>query len=486
MALLQRSHIVFAGLFLLAACTKTPDPDYLPEYLAAEKTAPWEAEIYSANELATFFPDENYTGLKSIYVSPKGSSNGDGSAARPYSSIQAAIDQHQGKGTIIRVRQGTYREPIKVTTTAATKEAPFVIYAEDGPGTVVINGEGKDKTLVTVQGQYIVIDGLTVKNTGEYGVLFGTHGSYKGQGGFKSYGVLRNATVHTTGRDAVKCGHVDYMLIEKNDISNVTNKIQSDNCIDGVACYHTLCRYNYIHDNSKGHGGYFKGGSANNIWHGNIFKNIGADNVSLEHALGAGLQLGGTGQGSHRDDAWYDYPAGYEQLVFNNLFINCKTAGILVVTCWKARIYNNSFYNCGKAVAGNSKTAIIRVMDGEFANQPNKEIDIYNNVFYNTTAAPLDVFYANNTGKFESPDVRHGYNMGATASGQVVWSFPDGNTNNDKAADPLFIDPENDNLEVRSNSPAIDSGTELPEVTFDHNGTPRPQGSATDRGAYEK
>jgi len=69
----------------------------------------------------------NYYGL----ISP------DGSAARPYGSISAALAARGGPGTTILVRPGTYREQVNLSRSGSA-DAPLVIQAS-GPG-VILDG----------------------------------------------------------------------------------------------------------------------------------------------------------------------------------------------------------------------------------------------------------------------------------------------------------------------------------------------------------
>jgi hypothetical protein len=52
-------------------------------------------------------------------------------------------------------------------------------------------------------------------------------------------------------------------------------------------------------------------------------------------------------------------------------------------------------------------------------------------------------------------------------------------------ADPAFVDLTAGNVALTAGSPAIDHGATIPEVTTDFAGTPRPQGTAYDIGAFE-
>jgi hypothetical protein len=50
---------------------------------------------------------------------------------------------------------------------------------------------------------------------------------------------------------------------------------------------------------------------------------------------------------------------------------------------------------------------------------------------------------------------------------------------------PIMVDAENGNFHLVADSPAVDAGIVIAEVGFDRLGTPRPQGAASDIGAYE-
>ena len=57
--------------------------------------------------------------------------------------------------------------------------------------------------------------------------------------------------------------------------------------------------------------------------------------------------------------------------------------------------------------------------------------------------------------------------------------------NNITNSSPLFIDPANNNFQLQSDSPAINTGMTIAEVSADIAGISRPRGTGYDIGAYE-
>ncbi len=206
--------------------------------------------------MESFFTTADYNSLLSIYVSKEGNDeSGDGSISNPYLSIGAAIINKASSGVIIRVKSGIYNENFNLSL-FASKEYPLVLYSEDGPGNAIIDGENNRTDLIIVNGQNIVIDGFEIKNCNGFGIGIFPRSGVESRVQ-NSYCVIRNNIIHNTGRDAIKSAHINFLLIENNDISEVRHLNQFDDCIDGVAVYHTICRFNYLHDNGPGSGGYF-------------------------------------------------------------------------------------------------------------------------------------------------------------------------------------------------------------------------------------
>jgi Right handed beta helix region/Protein of unknown function (DUF1565) len=58
-------------------------------------------------------------------------------------------------------------------------------------------------------------------------------------------------------------------------------------------------------------------------------------------------------------------------------------------------------------------------------------------------------------------------------------------SNNNTSTNPQFVNPAQDDFHLQQGSPAINTGTTLPEVTCDYDARKRPAGSGYDIGAYE-
>ena len=65
------------------------------------------------------------------------------------------------------------------------------------------------------------------------------------------------------------------------------------------------------------------------------------------------------------------------------------------------------------------------------------------------------------------------------------WTATDGYNASGVNADPLFVDAAGGDFTLQAESPAIDAGTTLAQVTTDIDSNGRPQGAAYDIGAYE-
>ena len=101
--------------------------------------------------------------------------------------------------------------------------------------------------------------------------------------------------------------------------------------------------------------------------------------------------------------------------------------------------------------------------------------EIVNNVFYEPTTAAINFNAGNHSNMLVTNNL---------TSRSMATSRPNGVTfsNNIEGTDPRFASSD---YRLRSDSPAVDKGAPLDEVREAIDGTPRPQGSAWDIGAWE-
>jgi len=184
-------------------------------------------------------------------------------------------------------------------------------------------------------------------------------------------------------------------------------------------------------------------------------------------------------------------------IYFNNILVNTGAHGIsngMIRATSKGRIYNNTFIDF--------------IHGADMGIDAASDSDIKNNLFYGnsiTWMAPIAIHQPINANTHSDNNLLFNKNgniemitFDSTGTGHF-YSLSDWRTNfnldiDSINADPLLMNPKllNGNYHLQASSPAIDSGinlssycTGVPELCFDKDGIPRPQGSAWDIGAYE-
>jgi hypothetical protein len=184
---------------------------------------------------------------------------------------------------------------------------------------------------------------------------------------------------------------------------------------------------------------------------GNIFHDIGRTDVSqLDHGL---------------------YLRGSNFTITNNIFYNITHGWAIQMAdgLTNVLVANNTF---AFASGGQSQIMLWKTLS---------YITIENNIFYNPVGRALSRFQASIT----SCSVNHNIVFGADA----VFLDSAGCTlsNNLIGADPGLVNPNFPpyDFHVRAGGAGVDAGTEVPGLTSDFDGLVRPQGAATDIGAFE-
>jgi hypothetical protein len=170
--------------------------------------------------------------------------------------------------------------------------------------------------------------------------------------------------------------------------------------------------------------------------------------------------------------------------------------GIYVADANDISIINNLFYSFGRGwavhryssagvvsrgllIANNTFTGANSYRPGQIiVATPTAGLRIENNIFSAPTEAGL---------YFEDVNCEAGvvrYNL--VSGGALKVGDPTGVSfsHNWEGGDPRFV--SSTDLQLQADSPAIDAGVLLPEVTHDARGIPRPQGDGVDLGAYER
>ena len=164
----------------------------------------------------------------------------------------------------------------------------------------------------------------------------------------------------------------------------------------------------------------------------------------------------------------------YDIYVYNNIIWGNKVAGIETSNYnnIRARIYGNTIFN------NTDFGLLIKTED----------IIIKNNIIYGngpSGSADFSISAYNNRINYSSIDFKNNLVGTLKNTHSDLSQFAIGNI---IATNPQFISTNSvssDYLKFSSTSPAIDSGTSIPLVTTDFFGTPRPQGTGYDIGAYE-
>lgn len=219
----------------------------------------------------------------------------------------------------------------------------------------------------------------------------------------------------------------------------------------------------------------------NFIINGNIITN-GLGDYSTNYNPPAAIALTG-------GDYVYGYSDGESTgLVSNNLIYNNKGHGIYILNNTpdpqfeSLKIYNNTLYNNGGEIYSGLKTV------------SSSGFEFKNNIIYSIDSPCFE------SSKFASGKIESDYNLFHRELGTVwIWGFVEypessfdtyrlasGQDNNSLTSDPLFVNVAIEDLRLQNAaSPAANHGIPLSEITNDFAGTPVPQGSAADIGAYE-
>ncbi len=415
------------------------------------------------------------------YVSPNGSDSNPGTETQPWKTIGKAANTLVAGDTVI-VNAGTYNEVVKETTSG--NASSMISYLANGA--VVIRQ-------FYLQGNYIKLEGFTVTPTdcGWEGVQNNTVQDSGRPGIATAYTTdkctIRENTItrtNDTGMYILGTNH----LVDKNDISDIRDHGPSCSTwtdANGITFHdsgHTF-RGNYIHD--------FKKSEQNGQPHADgfqTFSDVGnhkpaAKNVVIE---GNHVFMGNTSTGV-LEEAWSGSATicgfmieGKSGDLADNLIIRNN-----IIASW-----------AGLRIGGQGYASSLKIYNNVFRSSLKFSTSYWpSGIGLNPPVSSVSSFeiYNNMTIDFSDAHIRISNATGGKYDHNLMWNS-DGSTprldgytlqsHDKRGVDPKFVSNFG-NLHLQSNSPAIDAGMTIAQVTNDYDGNVRPQGSAYDIGAFE-
>jgi hypothetical protein len=391
--------------------------------------------------------------LRTFSVDPAGDDAADGSAARPWRTLQHAADTVRA-GDLVVVRTGRYAG--FHLETSGTAVNPITFRAE--PGAIVDTRNPVTPDGLNLEGaSHVVVEGFTLLGLPRAGLraVLNRHVTFRGNTG------------DLNGRWGILTGFSDDLLIEDNVMSRsqAEHGIYVSNSGD-----RPIIRRNVVWGNRAN--GIHLNGDLSQGGDGIISGALVEANTIYDNGLGGG-------SGINAD--------GVQASVFrNNLLYGNHASGI-------------SLYRIDGAAGSRDNVVvhntIVQAADGRWAlNIQNGSTGtvVRNNVLYNHHAfrGSIAVSADSLPGLVSDGNVvmdRFSMDGGNTRVGLAAWRSATGQDLDSIVATPaaLFVDAPGGDFHLSATSPARDAGQTLPEVAEDLEGAPRPQGVASDIGAYE-
>ena len=393
--------------------------------------------------------------MTTYYVSKDGSDSGNGSASSPWKTINHAMNRSFDPGDEVVVRPGTYTERVWIGN-GGSAEGNVVLRSEV-PGEAKIRPPAGEYSTVNIRDDYV-----TVK---DFDIIGGTGHGIDGQEVHHS--LVTGNTVHDSGGSGISFYLAEFMTIENNHVygNAATNVFHTS----GIS---VASNVNVSGDTSTPG---FRTIIRNNVSHDNVEKTTPGEHTDGNGIIVDWMRNDGTGYPA------YDYPA----LVENNVVYNNGSKGVQVYMSDNVTVRNNTSWH-NNLDPLNTGTARM-----EISNQ-----DGANNTFYNNIAVADPSVNPNNSALGD-----HGtYNENTTWTNNLTFNGTPGQgsalvyNGNERitaadgnllGVDPRFVDAEGGNFELRSDSPAINAGTDRFGLgATDVDGDPRQVGTV-DIGAQE-
>jgi len=390
------------------------------------------------------------------YVSDIGNDTNDCTQAKPCREVRRALTL-VGEGDTILVAEGKYKG-FDVDSIHGSLGNPITVKGFEKKAEVMPTTDRPDNrdTIFITSSSFIIIDGLRSFNANRAAVRVDSSDNV----------TIRNGTFGNNTNWGIFTDFSNDLLIEWNECygSQKEHGIYVSNSPD-----RPIVRGNIVHDNN-GNGLHFNG-DASMGGDGLVMGALVEDNVIWGNGKGGGGGINMDGPQS--------------SMIRNNVLYDNHASGI---TQYKIDAADgprdNQIYHNTIDMASDARWALlIRDTAGP--------MKVRNNILYDRNpnhgglsfGDPSDV---NRTDSDNNIMDRVTPDDGNTVYTLAQWQSQ-GHENHSLSAtlQSMFVNATNRDYHLANNSPAIDAGETLSEVTKDIEGNPRPMGKASDIGAYE-
>ena len=389
------------------------------------------------------------------YVDTNGNDSNDGSTENPWKTINRAVGTVAAGDTVL-INPGVYLVSHQISITTSGTFANPITFKGNGAGVVVdLRGYSGRNGLEISFADYIIVDNLTVYaslDSNSRGIRL-THAEGC---------VISNNTVSGANHANLFCSLSDHVTFENNEAFNGVIGIYVADSSD-----YPIIKSNRLHNNTAI--GLHMNGDINSGGDGTI-SYAAVDGNWIYDNDATGINLDGV--------TWSTFQ--------NNLVFNNRLRGI-------------AFFQQDGAVPSNDNEAYqntIITPSGAYygvgLNYGAKRNSFYNNIILTEGSVP-SFSSTSSSGELE---IRSDYNL-LPDQGQVAemsngrflfseWqSLGYDNHSVTGTINQTFDNPVGDDYQLKSGSPAIDSGTPAHSCTPDMVGNPRPVGTVPDMGSYE-
>lgn len=388
---------------------------------------------------------------KIYYVSTAGDDeNNTGTFSKPFRTVKFAVDKMVA-GDTTYVRSGLYREGLIRFSKTGTEQKPIKLlnYPKELP--IIDFGVNYDERIVH---RFEILSAKGVKEAIGWITLEGFE-ARNGYNAIKYYNlhnsVIRRNIFHHNVSQGIKGNGSFKVLIDRNIIHSNGDfaACERGELSSNGAGNSTIC--------SQQHGIYIDGQQltiTNNLIYNNLCFAI--------------TQNGSSGY-SETGHAGQEFAGAENWLIANNVFAYqyyCAAISVWGSRTSNTKIINNIFYENSSSRPNSTPNAI-----SLYASNPARGIEINNNMSYATGLGGTKFISNSYNSYVEGIHYKQSYNIVNTLS-------------------PLFINAPAvllgaPNFQLRTGSPAINSGMPYPLIKTDYNGIARPQGGAYDIGAFE-